>query len=144
MKVDNASLQNLCQQHGQVVGFIPNFVRGQVLVGYTKTEDSIKAHRQINSFRIGNNFLVAEFISESDVTQLARAQGSSGNNAFPGGMNQQAMPTGKMEGIPQWNNAGSNSFGWNGGAGGGSSGGWGDLGMEDHGMFFPGGLLGSQ
>lgn len=161
-QVENGTLQALCLQHGQVVKFFANVIRGGAIVGYSKVEDAAKAQRSLHSCKLGNTQLIVDFITESDVAQLLDPNGR-GAAPQPSAFARPPLPSlgGAYSGLHpgqlnrpdmvaagQWGStvggAGLGTNSWNavGSLGTGSS--W-PLGLEDHGAaYLPGDLLGGQ
>jgi trinucleotide repeat-containing gene 6 protein len=154
-------VKHLCIQQGALQTFLHSAQFGQAYVCYKSREDAIRAQKSLNALVFGNTAIIADFVSDAEVSRLQELSGANPPGSAPptssagAHWSQQPMHSGPrpafggpkfdqaspINGAANLSGAGGSMWG-SGGTGGGGL--WGPIEEHPDNHMLPGGLLGGH
>uniref|UniRef100_A0AAY4ARM0 TNRC6 PABC binding domain-containing protein n=1 Tax=Denticeps clupeoides TaxID=299321 RepID=A0AAY4ARM0_9TELE len=136
-QIDGSTLRTICMQHGPLLTFHLSLNQGSALIRYSSRQEAAKAQSALHMCVLGNTTILAEFVSEEEVTRYfahsqagaATSSGASVGVGVPGASS--CTGTGGSAGVPgaERDRTGSASVSGPGGNGGVASGAGGSAGV---------------
>ncbi|XP_018594169.2 trinucleotide repeat-containing gene 6B protein-like isoform X2 [Scleropages formosus] len=85
-QIDGSTLRTICMQHGPLLTFHLGLTQGSALIRYSTRQEAAKAQSALHMCVLGNTTILAEFVSEEEVTRyFAHSQGGGSGTGNGGG-----------------------------------------------------------
>ncbi|KAL4658044.1 trinucleotide repeat-containing gene 6B protein-like [Arapaima gigas] len=85
-QIDGSTLRTICMQHGPLLTFHLGLTQGSALIRYSTRQEAAKAQSALHMCVLGNTTILAEFVSEEEVSRyFAHSQGGGSGSSSGGG-----------------------------------------------------------
>ncbi|MBN3305932.1 TNR6B protein, partial [Amia calva] len=124
-QIDGSTLRTICMQHGPLLTFHLSLTQGSALIRYSSRQEAAKAQSALHMCVLGNTTILAEFVSEEEVTRyFAHSQAGGGGGPGSSGGWQSLDGTGSSQDGSSPQGPGLSIFAqWSSNGGGGGGGG---------------------
>uniref|UniRef100_A0A8C5GEQ3 TNRC6 PABC binding domain-containing protein n=1 Tax=Gouania willdenowi TaxID=441366 RepID=A0A8C5GEQ3_GOUWI len=139
-QIDGSTLRTICMQHGPLLTFHLGLTQGTALIRYSSKQEAAKAQSALHMCVLGNTTILAEFVSEEEVSRyIAHSQAggaaivstSSGWQSLDStgsSLDQSSTQAPGLGVFTQWSSNGTGTMVGAGGVDAGRQGLWGGMG----------------